>query len=132
MYGEWTGYDAAFKELEPGTVVFLKMIEDLCRCGAREIDFGPGDASYKRRLGDRTVAERPTNIFAPTPRGVLLNFLMSIEVLTNRWAKYVARKMKFLDAIKRFWRDRKLRALRKISPVPKPEEPSDRSQGVTC
>lgn len=125
MYGEWTGYDSAFKELEPGTVVFLKMVEDLCRSGVREIDFGPGDASYKRRLGDRTVSERPTTIFAPTSRGVVLNCFMSIEVLTNRLAKYVARKIKFSDAIKRFWRNRKLRALRKATPITKPVEPSD-------
>ncbi|MCX6907550.1 MAG: GNAT family N-acetyltransferase [Verrucomicrobia bacterium] len=47
-----TGYLQNFREYDPGIVLFLHMIGELCKQGVKSLDFGIGEAVYKSRFGD--------------------------------------------------------------------------------
>jgi CelD/BcsL family acetyltransferase involved in cellulose biosynthesis len=62
-------YDPAFAEHHIGKVVQMRMIEDLCEDPeATALDFGFGDADYKRRLATRSWDEADVLIYGSTPR----------------------------------------------------------------
>jgi hypothetical protein len=106
MVLDWTGYLPAFRKYELGTVLFLKMVEDLCKAGAREIDYGTGTSFYKERFGDQETAECFVALHAPTFRGVSLSALTTMEAVFNGTAKYLAKKLKVMDRVKKLWRRR--------------------------
>jgi CelD/BcsL family acetyltransferase involved in cellulose biosynthesis len=106
MYLEWTGYNPAYRKFELGTVLFLKMIEDLCRSGVREMDYGTGASVYKERFGDNSRPEASLCIYAPTFKSVCIGLLKAGETLLNRSAKAVAKRLKVMDQIKKRWRGR--------------------------
>jgi len=48
FWGLYTGFDPAFRDARPGTVLFQFVLEDLCNGQlAHAIDFGLGDSGYK-------------------------------------------------------------------------------------
>jgi CelD/BcsL family acetyltransferase involved in cellulose biosynthesis len=68
------GYDPAFAEYRVGMYVLLRVIEDLCADeGIDVLDFGPGEAAYKRQLGNESWEEEDVLVFARTLRGIRVN-----------------------------------------------------------
>src|SRR5205823_2400496 len=54
------GHIAAFSEQSPGTVLFMRMLEDLiARDTPRIFDFGYGDGEHKRLFGTRQTQSGP-------------------------------------------------------------------------
>jgi hypothetical protein len=106
MHLEWTGYKPAYRKYEAGTVLFLKMLEDLCSCGVREVDYGNGASAYKERFGDNKCVEGSLSIYSPSLRGLFSNTLITTAIITNRTAKTLARKLGVVDRVKKFWRTR--------------------------
>jgi hypothetical protein len=106
---DFTGYDSAFKRYEPGTILFMKMIEDLTHYKVEQIDFGFGDAFYKQRFGDQHWIESSTYIYAPTIKGVFLNAMRTITLIPYRYLLRLAEKTNILQRIKRLWRDKLIR-----------------------
>jgi hypothetical protein len=106
MLLDWTGYDPAYGRYELGTILFLKMVEDLCAAGEQEIDYGSGTSFYKERFGDHKRGQALVHIYAPTARGFCLNVVKALEAASNRWAKVAARKLGIIDRIKKHWRGR--------------------------
>lgn len=106
FYLDYTGYDPAFKKYEIGTILTIKMIEDLCKRKIKMMDFGFGDASYKQHFGDSSWEEDSVFIFAPTLRGVKLNTIHFICNGTVRIAKWALKNKKLLMSIKKRWRER--------------------------
>jgi hypothetical protein len=106
MYLEWTGYKPAYRKYEAGTVLFLKMLEDLCSCGAGEVDYGTGTAGYKERFGDYNCVEGFVSLYAPTAKGLFANVLITLDHLVNKTAKTLASKLGVIDRIKKHWRGR--------------------------
>lgn len=49
-----TAYDPNLSKYEVGTLMFIRMNDELTKEGVRKLDFGIGDAHYKRRFGDRS------------------------------------------------------------------------------
>lgn len=73
-----TGFDPAFAEDRPGTYLLMRAVEDLCADeSVHTLDFGFGDADYKRNFGDGSVAEADVVVFAGKPRGVAVNALQT-------------------------------------------------------
>ncbi len=69
-----TGFDPAYAEDRPGTYLLMRAVEDLSADGsAQVIDFGFGDADYKRHFGDGFVEEQDVGIFERRPRTIALN-----------------------------------------------------------
>lgn len=63
------GYDSQFAEYSPGTVLLFHLIQDLCdssRCHL--LNFGMGDAEYKRRFGTTQRRDISYLLLAPTLR----------------------------------------------------------------
>ena len=104
MYLEWTGYKPAYRKFEVGTVLYVKMLEDLCAAGVRAIDYGLGTAGYKERFGDNKLIEGSVSLNAPTFKGLMVNFLTTADVLVNQTAKAIVKKMGILDRVKKRWR----------------------------
>lgn len=48
LYYEWTAFNLAFRELSAGRLLTKHVIEEAGRDGFRSLDFGQGDATYKR------------------------------------------------------------------------------------
>jgi Acetyltransferase (GNAT) domain len=73
-----TGYDPALAEHRPGTYLLMKLVESLCADPTvHTLDFGFGDAEYKRSLGDTSVLEEDVVVFEPRPRPLALNAVES-------------------------------------------------------
>jgi GNAT acetyltransferase-like protein len=69
-----TGFDPAYAEDRPGTYLLMRAVEDLSADGSAQVlDFGFGDADYKRHFGDDFVEEQDIGIFEPRPRLLALN-----------------------------------------------------------
>lgn len=102
-----TGYDPVYRYYDPGMFLFLRMVEDLClNNGIKLIDFGFGEAEYKRNYCDQKWEEASIYIFAPTFSGVTLNFLRSSTALLSRLAKALLERFNILQNVKRRWRDK--------------------------
>jgi hypothetical protein len=71
-----TGYNPQFGKYEVGTILLLRMIEDLCKNDqVQYIDFGVLDAYYKRRFCDINWNDASFYIFQPSIKGIGLNSL---------------------------------------------------------
>jgi ribosomal protein S18 acetylase RimI-like enzyme len=106
MFLTWTGFDPEFRKFEVGTILFLKMVEDLTKLGVREIDYGLGWAKYKERFGDVCLREQNVAIYAPTLKGYSLNLICTMEELINGAGKKLLSWFKLGERIKRIWRSR--------------------------
>jgi CelD/BcsL family acetyltransferase involved in cellulose biosynthesis len=68
------GFDPDYGHQNVGKVVQLKMLEDLVADpGVDVVDFGFGDADYKRHFGDESWVEEDVVVFEPRARPVALN-----------------------------------------------------------
>ena len=72
------GFDRAYSDLRVGNYVLLKLIADLCADrDVHTLDYGFGDAEYKRRFGTRRRAEQDVHLYAPSFRGLRVNAVRS-------------------------------------------------------
>lgn len=106
-YANETGYDPAFREWRVGHYLNEKVIEDLClEPGLEALDYGFGDADYKRAICDQVWDESLLYIFAPTLRGLALRAMVSGVRLLTEWAKAAMGRLGLLSSLKRTWRRR--------------------------
>ncbi len=106
FYLDFTGYDPMLKKYEPGTLLFMKMIEDCCRDNIQEVDFGFGDAFYKSRFGDHKWNEASVFIFAPTAKGLKLNTLRTAVTAASHLTQGLASRFNVVDKMKKRWRQK--------------------------
>jgi CelD/BcsL family acetyltransferase involved in cellulose biosynthesis len=99
-----TGFDPSFRKYEVGTILFLKVVEDLLAQGIKEIDYGPGGAQYKERFGDQCLREQDVDIYAPTLKGYSIHLISTLEQVINRAGKRFIGSLNISDKIKRNWR----------------------------
>jgi CelD/BcsL family acetyltransferase involved in cellulose biosynthesis len=84
-----TGFDPAYADHQPGVYLLMRVIEDACADQSLELlDFGPGDAGYKRRYSSTSWEERNLVVFAPTLRGRRVNLtrsaILGVALLARR------------------------------------------------
>jgi Acetyltransferase (GNAT) domain len=103
-----TGYDPELRDYEIGTLVFIRMVDELIKEGVKRLDFGLGDAHYKQRFGDLSWQEQSIWLFAPTAKGFLLRLLLATSNTLDRVARQILQKMNLTDKIKALWRRKKL------------------------
>jgi CelD/BcsL family acetyltransferase involved in cellulose biosynthesis len=97
-----TGFDPAFAEDRPGTYLLMKVIEDLCADPAvQTLDFGFGDAEYKRHFGDGSWVEEDVVVFEPRARPVALNLAGSALQGTTTAARAALEKVGGLSRLRR-------------------------------
>ena len=100
-----TGYDPAHKDLRLGTYLLARMVDNLCG-EADWMDFGLGDAEYKRHFGDESWAEEDVLLFARRPRPVVVNLARTGVLGASRAGKTALERSGKLAAARRRWRDR--------------------------
>ncbi len=101
------GFDRAHAELRVGNYVLLKLIADLCDDPAMHtLDYGFGDAEYKRRFGTRCRFEQDVHLFARSFKGLRVNLLRSGLTAAAGGARRGLTRGNLLDRLKRGWRDR--------------------------
>jgi ribosomal protein S18 acetylase RimI-like enzyme len=82
------GYDPEYRDLRVGQYLQMRMMEDLCADPAvTRVDYGFGEAQYKRSFGDRTWMEADVMIFAPRLRALCVNGLRTAIGGATRIAK---------------------------------------------
>lgn len=101
-----TGYRPELRAFEAGTLMFLRMVDELIREGVRNIDFGLGDAHYKQRFGDHSWREASALLVAPSLRGWSAGGATALAAAGERAARRIAERTGALDHIKQRWRDR--------------------------
>jgi CelD/BcsL family acetyltransferase involved in cellulose biosynthesis len=97
-----TGFDPAYTEDRPGTYLLMKVIEDLCADPAvHTLDFGFGDAEYKRHFGDESWVEEDVVVFEPRARPVALNLAGTALQGTTTGARAALEKVGGLSHLRR-------------------------------
>ncbi len=106
FYLDTTGYKPGFRKHNPGTVLYLKMVEDLCRIGVGEIDNGIGDSFWKQRFGAECTDKSTIFIYAPTIKGMRLKAMRdittSISAFVNKMAKRTSMKKRVVKLARCF------------------------------
>jgi len=109
FYSDFTGYDPEYRKYELGTLVFMKMVEELCREHAEAIDYGLGDALYKHRFGDQSWNEASVTILSPSVRGMMLNVVRTSIEAPTLCLRWFLSRVNLQQRLKTFWRRRLLR-----------------------
>lgn len=105
FYLAYTGYLPQYEKYELGTILFLKLVEDIISCKTiHTIDFGFGDAAYKRRFGDTSWEEISIYLFPHTLKGFTLNAARTCFALTYKLSIRVLERLNLLEKVKKFWR----------------------------
>lgn len=120
FHSDFMGFDPCYRQYSPGMYLIMKVIDSLCsETGDRDvsdIDFGLGDAEYKRMLSDHEWRDASPLIFAPRMRGFLLNAYHTPLVFIDRCGRRVLNS-DLQTRIKRLWRDRISRRHSELSEV---------------
>lgn len=106
FFSSETGYDPQLAEYELGKLVFFKMVENLVREGAELLDFGLGDADYKRRFADHHYLERDIYLCRRSPRGLAAFALVAGLGRTHSALKLGVQSLGRLNAVRTRWRRR--------------------------
>lgn len=121
FFTDTTGYLPELEDARPGWFLLMRMIQDLCADPAvHGLDFGVGDAQYKRMLCDRSVDEAPLEVFAPRGRGRRLRLLLGGVGRLENVARAVLAKTGLTQRVKQIWR-RRLRGGDDRPPAPPAE-----------
>jgi len=101
-----TAYDPELKKFEVGTLLFVHLVDELVREGIVKLDFGLGDAHYKKRFGSRSWKEATIHVFSKSIKGLFLETILSLFHSLDSLLRRVLTKFGFLDRLKARWRSR--------------------------
>jgi len=105
FYTWTTGYDPAYREYHPGTFLLAHIFTDLCSNDeVLQIDFGYGDAQYKRSYCDIERPDASIYIFAPTVSGVGMNAARSAATLAREGVRNALKATNLWSTARRKWR----------------------------
>jgi CelD/BcsL family acetyltransferase involved in cellulose biosynthesis len=105
-YVDSTAFDREFGRFEPGTVVLLDLLDDAIREQVRVVDYGFGDALYKRRFDAASTLESDVYLFAPGLRGLWLGAARGAVASLHRAADAVVTRLGLKDRLRRSMRDK--------------------------
>ena len=102
-----TAYDPDYASFSVGVYLLVKVIDELCGEDRIEtIDFGHGEAPYKRQFGSESSVETDLYIFGPTVKSIGIKVTRASIAATDRGARRVVAATGKTDSLKRFWRSR--------------------------
>jgi hypothetical protein len=102
-----TCYDPAYRRYGVGHYLLTRLIEDYSDDpSADRIDFGFGDADYKREICDQRWEEASVYIFAPGFKGARINLLRSSSRMLAGWIEKGLRSTRLYQRLKTRWRRR--------------------------
>jgi len=108
LFVDFLGFDPAFAKYSPGIHLILAAVEALgtepAEAPLREIDFGIGEAEYKRRFGNHSRHESCVFMFAPSFRGLRLSVTQMLVTACNNCVASLLAGTGTLSRLKRAWR----------------------------
>jgi hypothetical protein len=108
LYNEFMAYDPAYAQYGPGSYLAFKVIEEVCSDNrgspVTALDFGPGDAEWKARLGNHQRRLTSLYIFAPTLKAAACNLMRTLAGLADHCVKAILARTGLLTTVKRKWR----------------------------
>jgi hypothetical protein len=103
--GHSVGYDPRFASYSIGFYLWLVILEDLIKeKTVRELDFGYGDALYKRELCNHQWDEAPLCIYGKHPRGMVLRLGDRLTFRTSTAFRTIARAWGMEEKLRKVWR----------------------------
>jgi Acetyltransferase (GNAT) domain len=100
------GFDPEFTKDRVGAYLAVRMVESLCADDAvHTLDWGHGEAEYKRTLGHEQREELDVVLFAPTAAGLRAALLRSAAAAVTRLVERMLGDAG-VKRIRRAWRDR--------------------------
>lgn len=101
------GYDPAVGHLRVGNFVLMRLIEDLCADDdVHTLDYGFGNAEYKRRFGSRSWQEEDVLVYAITAKGIRINAVRTGVLFSAALARRAFERGSIFARLKREWRRR--------------------------
>jgi CelD/BcsL family acetyltransferase involved in cellulose biosynthesis len=101
------GYDPSFADYGIGRYLLVRVIEQLCEDDEVDaIDYGFGDAEYKRRFGNESWEEADVILFAPRFRPLRINVTRTVLASSLRVVKGAFARVGATKRLKRRWRRR--------------------------
>lgn len=120
FHSEYMGYNPTLRQYSPGMHLITKVVEQLCGQNdsreAEAVDWGLGDAEYKRILSDEQWRDASPYMFAPTMRGVILNMYRTPVMQLDRVGRMLVNN-RLQARVKRLWRDRAKQTVQKHDEV---------------
>ena len=105
-----TAFDPAFGDDRPGTYLLMRLVEDLAADpSVHTLDFGFGDAEYKRHFGDESWLEEDVVLVEPRARPLALNLARTTMLGATRAARGAAERAGALNALRRRRREKSAR-----------------------
>jgi CelD/BcsL family acetyltransferase involved in cellulose biosynthesis len=112
-----TGFDPAFADARPGTYLLMRAVADLCADpSVHTLDFGFGDAEYKRYFGDESWLEEDVVLVQPRLRPLAVNLTRSALLGATAVARDAVERAGGLSRLRRLRRERLTRKARPPTP----------------
>lgn len=105
-YLETIGHDERLAKHSPGTALLLKSFEALCGEGVRTVDYGFGDAGYKRVYGSASWEEATLSVYGA---GLRARIALAFDVVSSSVSARLAARAgerSVSGRVKRWWRAR--------------------------
>ena len=100
-----SAYDPAFRKFSIGHILFTMLLEDIIEnTTASVVDYGIGDADYKKRFGNESWEESDLCIYPMTFKGIQLNLYRCITTFITKTLTGMAEKLGVKNIVKKKWR----------------------------
>jgi hypothetical protein len=102
---EEIGYDGTLADHAPGRVLLYRVLEDLVADGTNEVlDFGSGDAEYKRVFGTHESTSGPVVIASDTVKAQIWSGLRHTRTAVDRGMRGFLRRTGLYEKARRLYR----------------------------
>ena len=102
-----TGYDVSMRDYRPGLFLLVDIVKKLIDDPQAEaVDYGFGEAFYKRILGNESWLESRINLYAPTWKGQWIKIVKNTTTGISRIASRMLHKFQAFGFVRRVWRRR--------------------------
>jgi len=111
-YAEYTAYSPKWKDLHVGSILFFKILKQICGDPVvNSFDFSFGAGQHKRWGNSRQWPEASVSIFAPRPFPVFVNLIRSSTLAMSILAQRMITGMGIHNLVQRYRRRRIVRKL---------------------
>ena len=106
MLASQTGYLQGYNKYRPGLYLFFKIIDYFCiNDEVNKLDFGFGDAQYKRELAHSTIIESNVSIYSFNSKGLLINSIGIFNGISLNMYRKLSKRFEMIRKIKKKSRD---------------------------
>jgi len=95
-----------YSRFSPGKYLWLRVFEQCCAEGLEWVDYGFGDAEYKRIYGTECWVEQSVRLYGRTARATVAWLLDVAATRAASGLKFAAERLGILRRIKNAWRRR--------------------------